>query len=93
MARFVSMASISCIIAFLWCPSSRSSRFLYESVVRGPVRGHHVYKDFWVPIEGEVLQCSRETSNWHDPFAVAILKDGTVVGHVPRKISAMCALF
>ena len=29
----------------------------------------------------------RETSNHHDPFAVAILKDGIVVGHMPRKIS------
>ena len=40
-------------------------------------------KDFWVPIEGEVLQYSMETSNWDNLFAVPNLKDGTVVGYVP----------
>ena len=54
---------------------------LYDSVVRG----HHVSKDFRVAVDGEVLQCQRETSNCHDPFAVAILKDGITVGHVPQK--------
>ena len=37
--------------------------------------------------------CRRETSNRFDPFAVAVIKDGTVVGHVPRKLSAICLLF
>ena len=29
----------------------------------------------------------------HDPFAVAVCKGTTVVGHVPRKISAACYVF
>ena len=39
---------------------------------------------------GEVLVCHREGHNFHDPFAVAVHKGTTVVGHVPHCISAMC---
>ena len=51
------------------------SRFLCDSVTGG----HHVSKDFRIAVDGEVLQCQQETSNRHDPFAVAILKDGIMV--------------
>ena len=47
----------------------------------------------WVAVDGEILKCERETSNRHDPFAVAIRKDGIMVGHVPQKISTICSLF
>ena len=39
------------------------------------VRGVHAYKDIWEPREGEVLV---------DKFAVAVMKSGAVVGHVPK---------
>ena len=42
---------------------------------------------------GEQLPCRREIGNNKDRYAVAILRDRTTVGHVPRKISAACALF
>ena len=64
-------------------------QFCYESAVRG----HHISKDFWIPTEGEMLSCIRETTNRFDPFAVAVKKDGVVVGHVPIKIAAICSLF
>ena len=35
----------------------------------------------------------RETGNVFDLFAVCVQKDGDIVGHVPRKISAICSLF
>ena len=57
------------------------------------VRGYHVYKDIWVATDGEFLQCARETNNIHDPFAVAVLKDNIIVGHIPKKVSAVCSLF
>lgn len=57
------------------------------------VRGYHVYQDTWQAVLGEILQCRRETNNRRDPFAVAVMKNGTVVGHLPRKISALCSLF
>ena len=56
------------------------------------IRGYHVYKDVWQPQNGEVLQCRRER-NIHDPYAVAVIKNGSVVGHVPRRLSTLCSLF
>ena len=41
----------------------------------------------------ESLICEREINNPEDPFAVAMLKEQSVVGHIPRKISAACSLF
>ena len=56
------------------------------------VCGYHEYQSVWdIPI-GETL-CEREVGDLHDTFAVAIKKDGEVVGHCPRKISALCSIF
>ena len=57
------------------------------------VRGYHVYQEIWSAPLGEVLFCQRETDNRHDLFAVAIVKEGEVVGHVRREISSICSLF
>ena len=57
------------------------------------VRGYHVYKDVWNAVLGEELLCQREAGNSSDLYAVAVLKDGTTVGHLPRKISRICTLF
>ena len=57
------------------------------------VRGYHVYKDIWNAALGEELQCQRERGNSSDLYAVAVLKDRTIVGHLPRKISRICSLF
>ena len=61
-------------------------------------RGHHIYKDVWVPdpMRPEVLTCvrERETGNDADPYSVAMVNSSmTVVGHVPRKISSICSIF
>ena len=37
--------------------------------------------------------CIREPLNVNDRYAVALKKDGAVVGHLPQKISRICALF
>ena len=50
-----------------------------------------MYKDVWGAAEGEVLPCARE-GNIQDPFAVAVKKSSTTVGHVPRKVSAICSM-
>ena len=57
------------------------------------IKGHHIYKEIWQPTHGQILQCAREVSNRFDPFAVSVVDDGEIVGHVPRRISAACALF
>ena len=64
-----------------------------ELCVESCVRGHHVFKRTWTPSVGEELSCKRESGNNKDPYAVAVMRRGTVVGHVPRKISAACFLF
>ena len=61
--------------------------------VQAMVRGYHVHKDIWNTIDGETLGGRRETTNVHDPSAVAVVKDGTTVGHVPKKLSCLCSLF
>jgi hypothetical protein len=54
-------------------------------------RGFHVFQELWTPQIGETLQCV-EDNNREDPFAVAVKKGNTTVGHVPRKISCVCTL-
>ena len=57
------------------------------------IQGYHVYQDEWDAVIGKVLHCRRESGSRHDPYAVATISDGRVVGHVPRKISPVCAIF
>ena len=52
----------------------------FESIIRG----HHIYKQIWRLLVGDILTLEREEGNNHDKFAVSLLKDATVVGHVPR---------
>ena len=58
-----------------------------EYVMESAVRGHHVYKSVWHPVLGEQLTLERENSNSHDRHAVSVMKDGTIVGHVPRELA------
>ena len=37
--------------------------------------------------------CQRERGNFRDHYAVAVIKDDVVVGHLPRKISRVSSLF
>ena len=55
------------------------------------VRGYHLYKDVWNAVLGEELLCRRGAGNSSDLYTVAVLKDGTTIGHLPRKISARCS--
>ena len=57
------------------------------------IRDHHVYKEVWTPIIGEVLQYEKEKGNSHDLYAVAVKKLDSIVRQVPRTISTLCHLF
>jgi hypothetical protein len=59
--------------------------FCYDSCIRG----FHVYKDVWNPVVGETLNAN----NPGDKYAVSVMKDGSIVRHVPRKISKTAAFF
>ena len=57
------------------------------------MHGYHVYQEIWTATEGETLICSRKTRSREDPFAVAVVKSGEDVGHVPQSLSCVCSLF
>lgn len=52
-------------------------------------RGHHVYCEVWTPAIGEILSLKKEADNSHYQFSVAVVKNDTVVGHVPRPASRL----
>ena len=55
------------------------------------ITGHYHYRYIWTPRIGEELIGKHEPNNSYDKFAIAILKDDTIVGHVPREISSQFA--
>ena len=57
------------------------------------VCGYHIYQRVWDAAIGENLTCRQEPTNESDRYAVAVTKDGTVIGHLPRKVSRVCSLF
>ena len=69
------------------------SEDLASFTIEAMVRGYHVYRDVWHATMAEQLPCQREIGNVADPFAVAIVKSGAIVGHVPRRISSVCSVF
>ena len=48
------------------------------------MRGYHTYKDIWAAVGGKELLCQREVGNRVNTFPVVVIRDGTVVGHVPK---------
>ena len=57
------------------------------------VRGYHVYQAIWTAAIGEELLCEREPTNAVDRYAVAVVRNSTIIGHLPRRISKICSLF
>ena len=57
------------------------------------VRGYHVYEDIWEVAVGETVECVLEPGNFHDKNAIAVEKDGRIIGYLPRKVSHVRALF
>ena len=59
-----------------------------EVEVQSWVRGYHVYKDSWEIEIGEVLNLQHEPKNQQDKNVVAVVKNGKVVGRVPRALAS-----
>ena len=57
------------------------------------VHGYHIYNEIWEAASDETLVCMTEPGNSDDRNAVAVEKEGKVTGHLPRKVSWLCALF
>ena len=64
-----------------------------EERIASCIRGCYIYKTVWKARIGEVLLCVREPTNAIDRYAVSVFKNGTVVGHLPKRISRVCSLF
>lgn len=64
------------------------SPFEYHSFVRG----QYVYCTTWTLVVVEELVVRRQPDNKHDEYAVAVVKDEEVVGHVPREMLAFVTL-
>ncbi len=73
----------SCFCASDAMASSDHQVFTIDSVIRGL----HVYKHVWTPVEGEELVLEQEHHNSYDRYATTVLKDGVIVGRVPRELS------
>ena len=57
------------------------------------IRGYHIYQEVWEAAIDEELVCRPERGNAHDWYAVAVMKNDLVVGHLPRKFSGLYTLF
>ena len=49
------------------------------------VVGYHIYKDRWAPVTGEMLKAVVEPKNKGYKFAVAIMKNDCLVGHLTKE--------
>ena len=58
-------------------------KFTFDSAVRED----HVYKVVWKPTVGEKLQADQEFGNEADKFAVKVVKNNEIFGHLPREYS------
>ena len=54
------------------------------------VTGRLVFRDIWTPTLGKKLSTASEPENHHDKYAVKVLEENEVVGHVPLDISKFC---
>ena len=61
----------------------KASSFSFNSYARGC----HTYMKIWNPVDGAVLVWTRETDNPHDNYALSIIRNSYVVGHVPLGLS------
>ena len=71
-------------------------RIAFECVIRG----HHIYKDTWNPVIGEILNCRsnpRVEAIQYDSNALGLYKEVErvehLVGHVPVEVSCLLTNF
>ena len=65
----------------------------FQVPYRSVVRGFYVYKAIWNPVVNEELSTAQEPDNPEDRYAISVIKDEAVVGHVPRELSRISYYF
>ena len=73
----------------LWIVIDKANSFSFHSYARG----YHAYMKIWNPADRAVLVCTQETDNPHDNYAVSIILNSYVVGHVPLGLSKTFSSF
>ena len=73
--------------------STRVKMAMYKYQLQWCMRGYHIYKEEWEAAVSEELKCEREKNNAKDAYAVAVVHENVIVGHLPQKISQISALF
>ena len=68
----------------IWRPSNKHAVFVAVTYTR--IRT-------WEAAIGDELACEREPTHVKDRYAVAVVKDGVVVGPLPKNICHVCSLF
>ena len=61
--------------------------------IEAMIRGFHIYSNIWNAVIDKELLCEKESGNFTYPFTVGVIKEGSIVGHVPRKISSIVRCF
>ena len=61
------------------CRLSLIKQILFHSILMQEVTTH---MKIWNPVDGAVMVCTRETDNPHDNYAVSMIRNSYVVGHV-----------
>ena len=54
--------------------------------------GHHIYKQIWQPLVGEILTMEQEEDDNYDKFAVSLLKHATVIAMFLKSINGVLVL-
>ena len=89
-AKFTHLTRLILTNLMLTCSTTTP---IMEYRVGSVVRGYHIYQSVWDAIIGESLICVIENDNSNDKFAVAVTRNNTIVGHVPRTFSSLCSIF
>ena len=64
-----------------------------EATLSYSTRGYHVYCAIWSAALGKILQRERELDNVYDRYAAYVMRHGTIIGHIPQRISRKCSVF
>ena len=84
----------TCTLAVLeMAESELTSGVLKDLQINSYIRGYHAYMDVWTPALNGELILKREPTNETDRNAVAVLKEETVVGHVPFNLAPLILAF
>ena len=70
---------------------SRGIEYIMSLEIESYVMGYHDYMDLWEPKVGEILAAKCEPLNPKDIYAVAVMKNNLVVGHLKKGKSGLFA--